>query len=356
VRYTLKYVSRAILLCIVSLLALACTSEINDTADAELTAPAPSKVQLVKGRSAPIAVRLPKGTHSFLVQVSGDPQVRYRVRSIKNPSGDEVVPQNAEGRLLHTPSTKNPATAAPFPGTATALVPNAPDVHVIDGLWTIEVESDAVKIDTVRFAVVPQRAREKGTLSLKLHFTGARYGEEALTSATAKKRSDFQDELAAFRDRFRQVNIAVRFEYTDVSSVFQKPKATGPASLSTLFGLESASPDVLHVYFVEQIPPPAPGNAEGVASGLPGSMTGSGIVLSLNTSRLATTMAHEAGHFLGLYHTEELDGSYTDSLEDTPVGELGSANIMYPISQNGGARFSASQGQIMLGHPLVRSN
>lgn len=65
----------------------------------------------------------------------------------------------------------------------------------------------------------------------------------------------------------------------------------------------------------------------------------------------AHVLAHELGHFLGLYHSVETDGT-TDLLRDT-----GEQNIMHPNPSRADARgWSPSQRRQILSHPWVRAS
>lgn len=70
--------------------------------------------------------------------------------------------------------------------------------------------------------------------------------------------------------------------------------------------------------------------AFGIAGGIPGpwgvtGTEGTGVGLSVDAAvgegSVPGTLAHEIGHFLGLYHTVELDGSQINPLTDTPTCE-----------------------------------
>lgn len=63
----------------------------------------------------------------------------------------------------------------------------------------------------------------------------------------------------------------------------------------------------------------------------------------------ARVLAHEIGHYLGLYHTVELDG-LADTLDDTTAD-----NTMNPRPTLAtAAGFTPSQGRVMRMHPAVR--
>jgi hypothetical protein len=76
---------------------------------------------------------------------------------------------------------------------------------------------------------------------------------------------------------------------------------------------------------------------------------------------MATTCAHEVGHYLGLYHTTELDGEDVDPISDTPdCGTTTAAcaatmNLMYPIGGAARQALTAGQGMVLRRHPLCRT-
>jgi Pregnancy-associated plasma protein-A len=350
--------SRAIAAALISSMLACGAAESEPTvADEDLSAAVTASAELVAGTSAPVALTIPRGTHSFLIEVAGDSANYYRIRSIKNPEGEELVPQNDTGRDRRGSSSKNATTVGPVSGRGAALVPNAPDVVVSSGEWTFRVEGQSTNgtpaTGKVTLKVTPKGKQSSGKLAVRLHFTGASYGGKALTAAAAKKNQEFQDDVDVFRDRFQQVGITTTITYVDAPHAFAQPTDEGPHSLASMFQQESTGPKGLDFYFVDALPESI-ATANGIAGGLPGYTTKSGIALSQSNARIGTTMTHEAGHFLGLFHTQEIDGSYMDPLSDTRQDGTELANIMYPVNENGAAKFSEQQGWVMLNHPSIR--
>jgi len=112
----------------------------------------------------------------------------------------------------------------------------------------------------------------------------------------------------------------------------------------------------------------------GSSAGGPGTATkaghkisGVGVDISFTFGPAADgqTLAHEVGHFLGLYHTTELDRSFHDPLGDTPECTAAMAvcpdrnNIMYVTfyGETGGVGLtsSAQQRRVVQASPLYRA-
>jgi hypothetical protein len=84
----------------------------------------------------------------------------------------------------------------------------------------------------------------------------------------------------------------------------------------------------------------------------------------LDTAGLSTSLAHEIGHFMGLYHTSEKDGAAHDVLSDTPECSEAFAcdaefekNLMTSAFWLSGPTtvrelFTEQQGEVIRRHPL----
>ena len=63
-------------------------------------------------------------------------------------------------------------------------------------------------------------------------------------------------------------------------------------------------------------------------------------------------MGHESGHFLGLFHTQEIIG-FTDQIDDTMGGLNGSDNLMFPTVTSEPARLTDGQAWVLHRSPII---
>lgn len=126
--------------------------------------------------------------------------------------------------------------------------------------------------------------------------------------------------------------------------------------------------------------------AIGVSQGLPGpagihGTAASGVVLTsgflrsgnqtsatIGAELTGVVMAHEIGHWLGLFHTSELAGGVQDPLEDTPAcGDIAErlqnneldgcpdrANLMFPVADPLSRTLTADQASVLVANPVTR--
>lgn len=121
---------------------------------------------------------------------------------------------------------------------------------------------------------------------------------------------------------------AERLTFIDITEDLNNNKI--PDKMETLFQLSSSAKNVyLNIFFVKVISPlgtlglssmiPGPGENGAISSGvLINTFGGLTHMSSADLQLQGETIAHESGHYLGLYHTSERSGLIFDPLSDTP--------------------------------------
>ncbi len=120
----------------------------------------------------------------------------------------------------------------------------------------------------------------------------------------------------------------------------------------------------------------------GIAGGIPGppgvhGTAHSGVAVTMagfrrSPRQLAQTMAHEGGHYLGLFHTTEAEGTAFDPLADTPecgtendrnrdgvvdyreCAERGRENLMFWAAGDDAETVTADQGFVLVRNPGLK--
>ena len=327
------------------------------------------------GRSGPIPFELPLATQSFSVTVRGAPEVLYILRRLQGPT-DLLVADEADAltdieRALLGPYAAqfvSPNRVVPDRGTATALFPNNGTAAVTGGPHVLEIAAavglgpDAAPWSgSVEAEVVyrPSTVR-RGRIDVGLHFTGA----AGLTRGNAAESPLVQGALDELADRFAQADLqvgTVRYYAADptLRTLTLDPDGAVPGLDALAASTASAAPG-LHVFIVARIEGPDGTLLAGLSGGVPGAplapgASSSAVAVALaavddDPIRLGRLIAHEGGHWLGLFHTFERVG-FDDQLADTPPGDASADNLMYPTAE--GALLSNEQGAVMLRHGEV---
>lgn len=216
---------------------------------------------------------------------------------------------------------------------------------------------------------------------LRLHFHIA--PGIGITAANAPSSSRLQNAIAAMAATYAAANISVEVAgYSNVSGTqFTIIDSTeGPSSeMAQLFARGTTSGDVLDVFLVRAIDTGA-GSPLGVAGGIPGppglhGTLNSGVVAAYDSSvvggssNLGQIIAHEVGHYLGLFHSTEngdpcRPGEFEgcapfgggDPISDTSRGD--NRNMMFFALQTFGGgttnnRISAGQQFVLQRNPVV---
>lgn len=332
-----------------------------------------------------IPIQLPEDVVSVTIIGTGDPEIFYAVTHFEGPDNTILVAMDPPGvdinpieeQLLAPfpgPFKSPNRSISPTTGLATLLAPNNPQVDVFGGEWRFQIggvgQFGAVRTE-IDVKVLIKRSPEPpviGTLDLHLHFTGAR----GWTAATAPEDADFQAALDRMESFYEEIGITLgEITYQDIPEAFREvdsgPQGPGPAALDSTLHQMFALSDYdtgLSLFFVDRIGEPMFGGAiGGIAGGTPGpqlqpNTTRSGVAVATeldpNPASIGHIMGHESGHFLGLFHTQEFIG-LTDQIPDTPEGQAGDTNLMYPTVTSAPAALSDGQAFVLHRNPAVVS-
>jgi len=296
--------------------------------------------------TARVVLKVEEGETALLATASVPRPLLVHVRSVIDPDGTEVF-ASEEWNL--NPLSK---TNAGFIASTSSLnwPINLDDLPLRPGRWTLELGVLDAEIEPAS-AVVQVDALLKsdpdlsaGRVSVAVVYTGSLGDDPALTGAIEQAQEAWTEMLAP-------LSLAVSFEGFDFE---------GTGLRSPVFGEEDAYIDIasstglrqVNVVLSDTITDFA--DAYGLAGDIPGPLVPtprSGVQISTLLAAgpdgefsdgeirlLAETMAHEVGHFLGLFHPVEADWSAWDVLSDTKhcnnergcVETLGD-NLMFPF-------------------------
>jgi len=336
------------------------------------------QTRISNGLSDRVQFEIPYGVESFLVEVRGKRGLYY-LTELVTPNGKDVI----EGAKYTTRGARE------VPGLVDWLYPNSPTLTAEEGTYTITVRGvDAFNgsnlNEDAEILIYTPEAKPADTCGIHLDFL---VDDEALGEATF---SAAVDRIVEQIDRnYRQIGIKiadyqvyrVNMQSSDINLGDGSAISIVDDVLKKTIPIRAARENAVHVMLVRRI-----GGSDnptfdpaGYSMGLPGPYAadrGTSAVLvstelyadgsgSLDADGLASSLAHEIGHFLGLYHTSERNGADNDPIADTEECDSEFSctdgfrrNIMTssfwlqggpPSFRN---RFSEGQGQVMRGHPL----
>ncbi|MBV72098.1 MAG: hypothetical protein CMH52_12290 [Myxococcales bacterium] len=337
-------------------------------------------IEITAGRSEFIRVNIPPNTLSLHIDAVGDPSVVYAISHLESEDGDVLVSEMPDGvtitnqdrQLSPFPGPfKSPnRSASPNTGVATLLAPNNLNVNFYPGPWLIRVSAmgafGAINT-TTNLRVTYKRARDpqiNGRIPLHFFFTGA----NGWTAQSAANDPTFQAAVNRMASFYAAIGIELTsFTFDDIPSSYRQvdigPLGPGrpDSSLHAMFSLNTYETGVA-LFFVDRI---GMGQNGGIVGGISGGTPGplrpgtvrSGVavatLLSSSPGELGHVMAHETGHYLGLFHTQETVGGIVDQLNDTPTGFFSSDNLMFPTVTSAPASLSDEQAWVIYRNPVV---
>lgn len=210
-----------------------------------------------------------------------------------------------------------------------------------------------------------------GSVDLNIFCTGAM----GVAAADAADHPRVKAMLDGWRAIYRKVQVKIgEVRYFDMDPQFKSLESIQGADndLGRACRLTETSPAGINVILVDDISMGGPlggfGAILGISGGIPGPVTVNGLERSclalateippaLGADVLDLTGAHEAGHFLGLFHSTEnmlagLLGLKHDPISDTPNDDAN--NIMFNNPAEGKDHYlSPMQGVVMRSNPLV---
>lgn len=333
------------------------------------------------GFSAELVFDLPADVTALTLTLQGPADVWLQVAALQRKSPIALVPPawldiSPQAGVCLAPCANRvlaQAQHAAFLFPATSLVDLIPGEHRLR-VYAYRREGDQTTPAKAIVAVeawwvrAPLGARTR--LPLNLILTGA----AGLTPETAPTHQDFQAALAELRARLQPAGLElapIRMFAGDPKAGFVLTRSGPDNDLDTLFASGAGLPEGLNLFVVETIyassgngGPPGLDVLLGVSGGIPGvpSVPGTpraGIAVAADVDdpvRFGRTMAHEIGHYLGLFHTTEAksgdDDPVADPLPDTPTPDP--TNLMHWAVGKATTALRHEQIQVMLRSPLLR--
>jgi hypothetical protein len=280
------------------------------------------------GRTTPdfktISIQVPAGAVSFSIvgQLQNMESIVVPVR-VTTPSGQVVLD------MFDPAKTAFRSPVPIYPGQPFTLVyPNSPRLNLVPGTYQVVIgASDTTDVQLTVLLKKQMGVLQGGKLPVGLWFSKQKH----LSAQTARTDSRFQAALATMVQIYASVGIELGpFSYVDLTGSSAESLAVieDQEQLGELFAHADASMDqALNFFFIDQFNLEGGAGVIGASGGIPGppglpGLPHGGVAVALalllpRSELLAETMAHEGGHYLGLFHTSERTGLTFDPLLDT---------------------------------------
>jgi hypothetical protein len=217
-------------------------------------------------------------------------------------------------------------------GDFSVLLPNSPTVPFASGPWTFNLLASKPTTAEVQALIktAPTPTLTTGKLNANLFFVGV----PGLDARSAPTDPNFQTILSKVQNIYAQIGVQLGdLTYIDITGPdavkFTDVQEQDIGALFMLSNDRKARDGAINIFLVDSITGGALSGfiILGESAGIPGTpirgTPGSGLAVTMadfpsNLDLIANTIAHETGHWLGLFHTTELNGLAFDPLPDTP--------------------------------------
>ncbi|MCK6506449.1 hypothetical protein L6R53_24260 [Myxococcota bacterium] len=306
------------------------------------------------GETARLTFEVPAGTRSFLLSARSAEGGYVYVSELSDPSGQDPA---EVGDWMYGQSFLSSGVLPLHDETAFNWPVRDVDGELEAGTWTVGLSvlgnsgapQEGVQIEVAVHANRDSRL-ESGCVSARVVLAPEVAGDEALAAAV-------EQAVAAWQAVYQGIGVELqtRIETAEGLSDTLDHPSLGSEEYEAL---KADGEEEELVVVVGESVGGAGNGVLGEAGGIPGPLApaaravvavgwllhagSDGQLDAVDIQGMGETMAHEVGHFVGLFHPVELDGygnpsGYGDALDDTPscgssgdcLGQLGT-NLMYP--------------------------
>lgn len=279
----------------------------------------------------PFTVDVPEGAASFTIIADGGDTSDMDISSLVDPTGRRMITDG-----LDDPMGRNTAQAS-GQSVVAITIPHGGGYAFTPGRWSFDVThyaSPGGGRDVSVYAMV--KDAEGDELGLNLWLVGMgdlssvdEAALETIMDEAERLMAAAGAQIGGTKRHFITGEAGERLTYIDLDS--DSNYNGQPDGMDELFRLSaSADNDYVNIFFVRYIGQ----GVIGYSGGIPGppliqGTAHSGVIVSTlggfsNMTRAdlkmqGATIAHEVGHYLGLFHTTERSGAEFDPISDTPA-------------------------------------